>query len=885
MYALRILALCTSLVAIGCSKDSTSTDDVSDSGTTTDSGDTQPQYDEGCILVDGAGGYKWLEDAMEIAAEGSTITLCEGELALSIEIDSSLTIEGPGADLLTWTAEVNKPAIKVVGGANVSLSGFTVSSTRNGIEIIESSDVTLSEITFVEILGTGVRSIDSTNVVVDNCKFLQPPYEGGSDTGTEPDTGVESDSGAPSQFMDTGLGDTGDTGDTGDNEEEIPYTPDPIGYGGVEADGGDITVSNSLFVQMIGYAVHGINAAVVNLSDNAIYYTWFGETDADGNVSDGFALWVQSGAILNTSNNSLLANFVGVFADEGDLNLLGDTIEGGAYGVYAVNGAFTVDGVTVRNPATLGMRLVSATDAVNVANTTVWGDPELVASGEGMDGSSTGIFIGAEEAMITDTTVYGYNYMGLQVIPYDSEVSAVLENVTIDNAGTMGLYCGTGDFELNNVIVKDFRVPYDPYTEDGGSISSGFASSFWYSDVSWNGGGIYDSEFIGSLVAFSTLSIDGIEVEGNTQNGLWIYESSAAISNSTFSRSSSYGGIVGSSADMTLTGNTFTDNLEQSYSEYDSGSIVYGYLYYYQSQDIVSYSSTRLDVKNNTFLNGSESIRAVYGKNINIENNTWENYNRNVMYAYLPDETVYFKDNTATNIGSTWIYCQSADIEVENSTLDGVNGYAYKQTSFQDGVETNSYEGVYYDDAIFGSECDFFGEGISISNSEDHIASFYDSSVELYNSTFSNSSEQGYSEHGAIDVRWSSVAPSFIGSGLSISGVANGHGLRFNSTSTTAGIVLLENTTIDSAQRSGLRLDAMVGNTVTLTNIESSNNGDAGLETSNTDASLSGLIATGNTNGMSCDVDTTFDPCESLSLTGNVAEQSGCEDACLEFTP
>jgi hypothetical protein len=91
MYALRILALCTSLVAIGCSKDSTSTDDASDTGTTTDSGDTQPQYDEGCILVDGAGGYKWLEDAMEIADEGSTITLCEGELALSIEIDSSIT--------------------------------------------------------------------------------------------------------------------------------------------------------------------------------------------------------------------------------------------------------------------------------------------------------------------------------------------------------------------------------------------------------------------------------------------------------------------------------------------------------------------------------------------------------------------------------------------------------------------------------------------------------------------------------------------------------------------------------------------------------------------------------------------------------------------------
>jgi hypothetical protein len=761
----------------------------------------------------------------------------------------------------------------------VGLSGFTVSSTRNGIEIIESSDVTLSEITFVEVLGTGIRSIDSTNVMVDNCQFLQPLYEGGTDTGTATDTGDStSDSGAAPEFMDTGLGDTGEPA------EDIPYTPDPLGYGGIEADGGDITVRNSRFVQMIGYAVHGINAAVLTLSDNAIYYTWYGEADADGNVSDGFSLWVQDGAVLNTSNNSLISNFVGIFADEGDLNLMGDFIEGGAYGVYAVNGAFTVDGVTVRNPMTVGMRLVSGTDPITVTQTTVWGDPELVASGEAMDGASTGLMIGADEATVSDSTVYGYNYMGLQLIPYDNEISAVLTDVTIDNAGTMGLYCGTGDFELNNVIVKDFRAPYDPYTEDGGSISSGFASSFWYADVSWTGGGIYDSEFIGSLVAFSTLSIDGIVVEGNTQNGLWIYESAAAISGSTFSRSSSYGGIVASSADLTLTGNTFSDNLEQSYSEYDSGDVVYGYLYYYQSQDIVSYSATRLNITNNTFLNGSESIRTVYGKNISIENNNWENYNRNVIYAYLPDETVYFKNNTATNIGATWVYCQNADIEVVDSSLDGVNGYSYKQTYFQDGVETNTYDGTYYDDAIYGSACSFYGEGVSIANSEDHVASFYDSSVEIYDSSFSNSSTQGYQEHGALDARWTNETPSFIASNLTISGVNQGHGIRLNSTSASAGAVLLENVTVDAAGRSGIRLDSMAGSTVTLSNLISNNNGDAGLETSDTSAGLSGLTASGNNTGMTCDTSTDFDPCEGLTLTGNGAEHSDCENACAALS-
>ena len=329
MSALRILALSTSLIALGCSKDSPPTDDGSDTGTNQDSGDTVPQYEEGCILVDGAGGYKWLEDAMEVAGEGSTITLCEGELAMSIEIQGSLNIEGPGADLLTWTADVNKPAIKVAGGSSVTLSGFTVSSTRNGIEVENSADVTISAVTFVEVLGTGVRSIDSTNTVVDSCDFIQPPYEGGGDTGSPVDTGDSAtDTGDVSSMLETGLGDSGNV-DTGDGEVTV-FTPDPVGYGGVEVSGGDATISNSNFVQMVGFAIHGISGGVVTANNNDIYYTWFGETDAEGNVSDGFSLWVQDGSILNTNENNLVSNFVGVFADEGDINLLGDSIEGGA---------------------------------------------------------------------------------------------------------------------------------------------------------------------------------------------------------------------------------------------------------------------------------------------------------------------------------------------------------------------------------------------------------------------------------------------------------------------------------------------------------------------------------------------------------------------------
>ena len=878
MHSLRILALSTSLVALGCSKDSTSTDQGSDTGTvSTDTGDTTPQYEEGCILVDGSGGYKWLEDALEVAGEGSTISLCEGEMDLSIELSGSVNLVGPGSDLLQWTAETNKPAIKVAGGSEITLSGFTVSSTRNGIEVSNSSNVTISDVTFVDVLGSGVRSIDSTGTVVDGCSFEQPPYEGGGDTSSETDTGDMPDSGSDTGMVSASMMDTGSP--TGD---PVPYTPDPIGYGGVEVSGGDASVSNSSFIQMVGFAINAINGGAVSASNNAIYYTEFGQPDADGNVSDGFALWVQDGSILTTSNNVLANNFVGIFSDEGDLDLMGDFIGGGAYGIFAVNGAFTMDGVTVENPYTTGMRLVSATEPISISNTTVWGDPEIVASGEALDGTSTGMLLAAPEVTVSDSTVYGWNYMGMQVIPYDNDVSATLNNVTIENAATMGLYCGEGDFDLVDVNIVDFRTPYDPYTEDGASISSGFASSFWYSDVTWNGGGISDSEFIGSLAAFSSLAIDGIEVAGNAEHGLWIYDSTAAISGSTFTRSSASGGVVSSSGDLTLTGNTFSDNLEQAYSEYDSGTIVYGYLYSYQSQDIVSYSGSRLDVVNNTFSNGSESIRIVGGSNVSIEDNSWDSYNRNAVYAYGTDDTVKVKNNTATNIGSYFIYCQTNDIEVSETTVDGVVGYNYETTYFQDGVETSTYQATWYDPAIYASSCSFYGEGLDIRNSEDHSVSFYDSSVELYDSIFENSSSEGYLEYGTIDFRWASAAPSLIANNVEIRNVDSGHGMRLNSTSSLGGTVSISNVDVDNAFKSGILLDGLMDSTVSLTNISASNNGYAGLQSSNVSGSLSQLTASGNSLGMTCDTATDFDPCESLTLTGNTnGEHEGCESACL----
>jgi len=147
-YHKTSLAILLAATTLACGKGNDDT-----GSTTTDTGPTgtTQQFEEGCILVDGAGGYKWLDDALSLASEGSVITLCEGEILGSVELTGSLTIEGPGADLLLWTADVNHPAISISGGSDITLTGFEIASTRHGIEVADSTGVSIQEITFADI--------------------------------------------------------------------------------------------------------------------------------------------------------------------------------------------------------------------------------------------------------------------------------------------------------------------------------------------------------------------------------------------------------------------------------------------------------------------------------------------------------------------------------------------------------------------------------------------------------------------------------------------------------------------------------------------------------------------------------------------------------------
>ena len=473
----------------------------------------------------------------------------------------------------------------------------------------------------------------------------------------------------------------------------------PIGYGGVEISAGEVTVSNSEFIQVIGFAIHATDYASVTATMNDISYVTYGEADSSGNVSDGFALWVESGSTLTTNGNTLQYNFLGIMADEADIVLSNDYIGNGLYGIFGLQGDMYMDNLVVENNYVWGILLAGSGDDYTISNTQVIGEPELVATGEFLDGSSIGIQMQTSGGEISDTTVSGYNYIGINLTPYDSAIDVTMTNVDVDEAGTFGIMASQGDYTLNNVNVTNHRTPYDPYTEDGSSIQSGFATSFWYANTTWIGGGVSDSEFIGSLVAWSSLSMDGTLISGNASRGIWNYESTVVLSGCTVSDSSPDGGINAIYADTTIDGCTFSDNNATDYWEYESSDgSNYGYLYYYRSTDIISQSASRLEVTNNTFTNGSRSIQTYSDANVLIKDNNWTNYNTDVMAFYSSADTAIVEDNVITESGGGMIYANSGDVEINNLSITDTRDVISTTTYFQDGVETSTSESQYSSD-------------------------------------------------------------------------------------------------------------------------------------------------------------------------------------------
>ncbi|MFT5586405.1 MAG: hypothetical protein ACI9VR_004003 [Cognaticolwellia sp.] len=869
----RPLILLAGLVAlVGCNKDDVNGDDTAggnDTGTAS--------YEAGCVTIDGGRteGYASLSDALLAAEEGATIQLggCDG-LDQAVEITRPVTVVGPGSGSFLWTAPVNEAAVTVTGASDVTLSGFGLISTRNGIEINSASNVFIDDVDFQEIASTAVKSTNSTSVAISNSNFTAP------------------------------------------------------GFGAIEVSGGSASLSDSTSLAAKGFVIHAIDGASAIASRNTVSDTTYTELNSEGGIDDGFAFWAESGSIT-TEDNTMSNNIVAVFVNQGDTTMTGDQITGGIYGIYGVFGTADIEGVSVLGAATVGAILVAQSEDIRVVDSSFETDPETSFSSYADPAAWTGGGLTIQtdgEVTLDNVDITGWNTLGLSIAGRDATVTASLTDVVVSDCGRFGIAMGDGDFTLLDSWVEDLRLADDPtLVNQGGSLSVGYGVSAASATVNWTGGGILNTAVTSATIQNSEWIMDGATVgnagaEGNGIGlGLWGLSSTLELSNSTFTKSPNYGGIANYFGELTADNLTFVDNdwayaratdwyinggsgavgavdsttFSSTTNLVDAGVKVGDQLYIYNtgeylrvssitsdtevelesfpigdptgssfaiyrdaiaysswySVDIVSNGAISTEITNSSFTTGADGIQVIGGdSDVLIENVTFTDYIDTAIYIYrAPDDPAYgdleLLDVTMNNVGYSGVRCYNSAIDIENlamiGTMERELGTVYLDA---DGLEL--YNSTYTSSgvtAFLNTACDLAVEGMSITDASYH--SFYSTggSLELSEFSVSGGSELGPVSQAAVEVRWGDESPVLLASDVEITDTS-GDSMRVIGNGQT-GSVAFTDMTVEDSGASGLHLVAM--GQALVTGLRITGSAEQGLKIGG-DISVDGAVLSGN---------------------------------------
>ncbi|GEM_PF-4906318 len=643
------------LLMLACKDGGSDTSDPSVDDTDTPSAD-------GCFVVDDTAGFDDLQSALDWSSEGSTITLCAGEITGSLVVNTPLSLVGAGADEVRWTGDTNQAVLKVSGVEGVTISGLTLSSDRLGVQIENAADVTLSDLTFEDgMASSAIRSTDSENVSIDTVTIR-------------------------------GAG------------------------GGIEIVSGSATISSSTITDTLGFGILADSGAVVTASENTIAGIDYTEL-VDDSLADGFDIMAREGASLTTFENSLTPTYVGVWGPEADVALEGDTIVGGFYGVFAYLGAFSTNSVTIDGPQYVGI-FVQTQDPVSVVDTVV------TMPGEDGEESSFGVEIDADEVTLDGLTVSGSNYLGLYLGPFNDEVSISATDVTVTDAGCIGIIGAYLDGSFENLVLDGHRnyqgasclaaLGYDTDSDGIDDTAFQFGMEFDYSDITWTGGGVTSTDGYGlvayqSTVAISEASFDNAVPFLEGLSGVQIFNQYSDLSIENTSFSNNRYSLYNYSGDLDVSGSTFTEN-HVSYVATDGSYALADY-----SQDLYSSTTGTVNVTDNAFSDGSYGLN-LYGGTGTVRGNTWTGYNQRLI-SVASSGAYGVVDNTISDSGAYLVYCSGGTLQGSGLTIDGSGTYTYASTYYDaKGKEKYTSEGTSYGYSVYASSCDLELDALTVTN-------------------------------------------------------------------------------------------------------------------------------------------------------------------------
>lgn len=691
-------------------------------------GDGPIVYEEGCITVDGGGGYAHINDAITVAADGAVIELCDGTYEEAVIVDKPVTLRGASAD----GTVIDGPGSDIpltVTATGVVLENLVLDSARTGINLKKGSESTLSSVTVASAGSWAVSSVDATAVIT-GLTIVEP------------------------------------------------------GAGGVQVSGGSVSITAGSLDSPGGYGIEITDDAVVSITDTTIT----GTVMLSDNVSDGFAVLIDGGTLSMTNSTIAGAEGMGIRATDADITLVDSTIENvGFIGIFAVDTTMSLSGLSLTGALLQGIYAVGPT--FSMVDSTIAVDPtlscDLIYDEWNTEGNPWcgGLLIAADTIDLSAVDISGYNNYGLLTQPLDADVAALtITGGTIDNVGRWGAYFASSEGTVAGLTVSNSREPetVDPCAALIVDRSAGILS--YSSDLALSGLTVTGNVGWGMSQVLSSGTVTDSLFDGNGCYTFVNYQSVATLTGNTFTNGAPSGGVLDNEGVLTLDGNTFVDNKAggRTVTEYED------YTYTYEASggrgvDVMAYMSGALAVTNNTFSGGDTSIIASEAGSVEVTGNTWTDYESTIFQASSLDSAL-FADNIIDDVAGSIVQAGQAHVDIENIQIGTTRAsipveisiiYDYTDDKLDSSFTytSSSSNFIFYTYGSYSEKVEDPGSlivrDVSVTSAVNTVFYVYNSSLDV------TGFEVGTVGSSILSGNWSGIAPDVEINGLTAGAVAS----------------------------------------------------------------------------------------------------------------
>jgi len=748
------------------------------------------------ITVDDSGGanYEKIQDAIDVAEDGDTIRVYEGNYAENVVVDKSLTIIGNGTENTTIDARGNKDVVRIQTDY-VNISKFNITGSGDdvldaGIEIYTSNNI-ISRCNISNNDYCGIRLYDSSNNTISSCNILFNYYDGiwihdstkyntisdsnisnnrvdgiriywdtnnntisnnivsNNNCGIKITHSSDNNNIYHNNFIDNTNNAYDECSNNWDNDKEGNYWDD---YKGEDNDGNGIgdtphdipggenkdryplmkPFRKPITVDDSGGADYERIQDAINAAENGDTIRVYEGTYSENVVVNKTVSLVGNGSANTTINGGSEGDVVRIEADW--VNLSGFRITGSGY-----------------EEGSAGVRVKSDYNFINANNCS------------GNDGNGISLEYGSHNNMVTNNTCSSNRFFGISLEYADSNV--LFNNTCSDNEEGIRLFHSGSNTLSNNTCVNNKKGIYFDES-DHSTLSNNTCSE--------NKEGIYFDESDHSTLSNNTCldndyairlyGSDHIILSNNTysdnQDGIYLRGSYNTITNNTCVNN--FGdGIYLRGSYSTITNNTCVDNFGSGITFKGSYSTIYNNTCSDNQEGIrLSSNSNNNTVYNNTCSDNGDGIVLQSSPRNTVVNNVCNNNSRGIDLPESNDNTLM--NNTCSD-NTYGIYLSGSDntitgnLMTKNSisisgNLEDWNTHTIDTTNTVNGKPVRYYKNVSdmiiptgAGQVILANCTNIMIEDQNLSNGTIGVCIGYSSNITILNNTCSNNKGRGIS--------------------------------------------------------------------------------------------------------------------------------------------